>query len=58
MSAAYAGNGEREKALANLQKALELGYKDFAAIEANPAFDSVREEARFQGDGETIFEVR
>ena len=48
LSASYAGNGEKEKALANLQKALELGYRDFAAIEANPAFDSVRGEARFQ----------
>jgi tetratricopeptide (TPR) repeat protein len=48
LSASYAGNGEKEKALANLQKALELGYKDFAAIKANPAFDWVRGDARFQ----------
>jgi tetratricopeptide (TPR) repeat protein len=48
LSASYAGNGEKEKALAALQKSLELGYRDFAAINANPAFDSMRGEGRFQ----------
>jgi TolB-like protein/Tfp pilus assembly protein PilF len=48
LSVSYASNGEKEKALAALQKSLELGYRDFTALEANPAFDSVRGEARFQ----------
>ena len=48
LSASYAGNGEKEKGLAALQKAFEQGFRDFAAIGANPAFESVRGDARFQ----------
>jgi len=48
LSSFYAGNGDRDKAVAELQKALDLGYRDFAAINANPAFASVRDDPRFQ----------
>ena len=48
LSSFYAGAGDKEKGVATLQKSLELGYRDFAAIGANPAFDSVRKDARFQ----------
>jgi serine/threonine protein kinase/Tfp pilus assembly protein PilF len=48
ISAAYAALGEREKSLAELEQALADGYQDFAAIEANPHFDSLRADPRFQ----------
>jgi serine/threonine protein kinase/tetratricopeptide (TPR) repeat protein len=48
LSSFYAGNGDNLKALAALQKSLELGYRDFPAINANPAFSSLRNDSRFQ----------
>ncbi len=48
LSSFYAGNGEKEIALATLQKAFELGFRDFPAISANPAFASLRDDVRFQ----------
>ncbi len=48
LSSFYAGNGDKEKALATLQKFLDLGYRDFPAINANPAFSSLRNDSRFQ----------
>jgi serine/threonine protein kinase/tetratricopeptide (TPR) repeat protein len=48
LSAAYAAKGDKEKALAALQKTLNLGYRDFAAIEASPYFASLRSDPRFQ----------
>jgi len=48
LSSFYAGNGEREKALATLQKAFELGFRDFGAIDANPAFSGLRDDPQFQ----------
>jgi serine/threonine protein kinase/Tfp pilus assembly protein PilF len=47
-SSIYAGKGEREKSLAELQKALEEGYGDFAAIDASPHLAAVRSDPRFQ----------
>jgi len=44
----YAGRGEREKSLAELQKALESGYRDFAAIDASPHLAALRADPRFQ----------
>jgi eukaryotic-like serine/threonine-protein kinase len=44
----YAGSGDKEKALASLQKSFALGYADFPAINANPAFSSLRSDPRFQ----------
>ena len=48
LSAAYAANGDKEKALTTLQKTLDLGYRDFAAIDASPSFASLRSDPRFQ----------
>ncbi len=48
LSAAYAGRGDRENALANLQKALDMGFHDFAALDASPYFSSLRTDPRFQ----------
>ena len=47
-SSIYAGLGNREKALDELQKALESGYRDFAAIDASPHLAALRSDPRFQ----------
>jgi serine/threonine protein kinase/Flp pilus assembly protein TadD len=47
-SSIYAGKGEREKSLAELQKALESGYRDFAAIDASPHLAALRTDPRFR----------
>jgi len=44
----YAARGEKDKALALLQVALEKGFNDFAAIDNNPHFNSLRSDPRFQ----------
>jgi tetratricopeptide (TPR) repeat protein len=48
LSSFYAGKGDKEKALATLQKSLNLGYRDLPGIKENPAFDSLRNDARFK----------
>ncbi|MGB7731903.1 MAG: protein kinase [Candidatus Acidiferrum sp.] len=48
LSSFYAGNGEKEKALATLQKAVDMGFRDQAAIQANPAFASLRGDPRYE----------
>jgi serine/threonine protein kinase/cytochrome c-type biogenesis protein CcmH/NrfG len=48
LSSFYAGNGDKEKALAALQKSFDLSFRDFAAINVNPAFSSLRDDPRFQ----------
>ena len=48
LSAACAAKGDKEKALAALQKTFSLGYRDFAAIEKSPYFASLRSDPRFQ----------
>jgi eukaryotic-like serine/threonine-protein kinase len=47
LSSYYAGTGEKEKALSTLQKSVQFGFRDFAALEANPAFNSLRTDPRF-----------
>ena len=47
LSSFYAGSGDKEKALAALQKSFDLGFRDFSAIDANPAFSSIRDDPRF-----------
>jgi serine/threonine protein kinase/cytochrome c-type biogenesis protein CcmH/NrfG len=47
LSSYYAGNGEKEKALSTLQKSFQYGFRDFAALDANPAFNSLRNDPRF-----------
>jgi len=48
LSSYYAGAGDKEKSLATLQLAFERGFRDFAAVNANPVFDSLRTDSRFQ----------
>jgi tetratricopeptide (TPR) repeat protein len=48
LSAGYAAKGDREKALTALQKTFDLGYRDFAAIQASPYFSSLHSDPRFQ----------
>jgi serine/threonine protein kinase/predicted Zn-dependent protease len=48
LSAAYAAHGDKEKALATLQKAFDAGFHDFAALDASPYFASLRGDPRFQ----------
>jgi tetratricopeptide (TPR) repeat protein len=47
LSSYYAGKGEKEKALATLRESFDLGFRDFAALNANPAFSSLRSDSRF-----------
>ena len=48
LSASYAGKGDKQKALAALQKSFDQGFRDFAAIDAAPYFSSLRTDPRFQ----------
>lgn len=47
-SSVYAARGEKEKALAELEKALAGGYRDFAALDSNPYLASLHSDPRFQ----------
>jgi TolB-like protein/Flp pilus assembly protein TadD len=48
LSAAYAGKGDKDKALASLQEALKLGYGDFTALDSSPYFASLRDDPRYK----------
>lgn len=48
LGAGYAAKGDKEKALATLQKSFEAGFRDFAAIDAAPYFSSLRTDSRFE----------
>jgi eukaryotic-like serine/threonine-protein kinase len=48
LSAAYAAKGDKEKALAALQRTFSLGYRDFVSIEKSQYFASMRSDPRFQ----------
>ena len=48
LSAAYAANGDKPKALACLQAAFNLGFGDFAALDASPYFASLRDDPRYR----------
>ncbi len=39
--------GDRQSALDDLEKAFELGYRDFKALEANELLDGVRQDSRY-----------
>jgi hypothetical protein len=47
-SSAYAAQGDKEKALATLQKALDAGFRDFGALDASPYFSSLRSDPHYQ----------
>jgi eukaryotic-like serine/threonine-protein kinase len=48
LSAAYAAKGDKEKALSELKRTLNLGYADFASIEGSPYFSKLSADPRFQ----------
>ncbi|MCX6619397.1 MAG: tetratricopeptide repeat protein, partial [Acidobacteria bacterium] len=45
---AYAGRGDKQKALAAIQEALAGGFTHFAALDASPHLASLRADPRFQ----------
>ena len=47
-AAAYAGKGDNAKALAALQQAFDLGYRDFPAVDSTPYFATLRPNPQFQ----------
>ena len=47
-SSIYAARGDKEKAIAQMQVALDKGFRDFAAIDASTALASLRSDPRFQ----------
>jgi hypothetical protein len=48
LSSIYAAADENQKALNALQQALEKGYGDFTAIDANPYYSNLHTDPRFQ----------
>ena len=48
LSSYYAGAGDKSKALATLQHAVDLGFRDATAINSNPAFASLHQDPTFQ----------
>jgi serine/threonine protein kinase/tetratricopeptide (TPR) repeat protein len=48
LSVFYAGNGDKEKSLQTLQQSFDLGFRDTAAINAEPAFAPLRDDPRFK----------
>jgi hypothetical protein len=48
LSAAYAGKGDKNKALESLQESLKLGYGDFVSLESSPYFASLRDDPRYK----------
>jgi TolB-like protein/Flp pilus assembly protein TadD len=48
ISSAYAGKGDKEKALVALQNSFKLGFGDFGALDASPYFKSLRDDPRYR----------
>lgn len=48
LAVAHAANSDRKRSLAALRKAFELGFRDAAALEREPAFDALRGEAEYE----------
>jgi serine/threonine protein kinase/Tfp pilus assembly protein PilF len=48
MACAYSAHGDKDNAMAAIQLALQLGFRDFAAIDASPALAALRSDPRFQ----------
>jgi len=48
LSAIYAAKGDKQEALAALQEAFTVDFRDFAALDASPYFAALRDDARFQ----------
>jgi hypothetical protein len=47
LAAADAARGDKETALAALQKVFDAGFHDFAALDTSPCFKSLRTDRRF-----------
>ncbi len=47
LATAYAGKGNRKKALASLKKAVEMKGTDLAEIESDPAFAGLRQDPEY-----------
>jgi TolB-like protein/Flp pilus assembly protein TadD len=48
LASAYSAHGDRDKALATMERALNLGFRDFAAIDASPHLAALRSDPNFQ----------
>jgi TolB-like protein len=48
LACAYSAHGNRDKALSAMKKAFDLGFRDFAAIDASPHLATLRADPRFQ----------
>ena len=48
LAVAYASNSDKKRALATLRKAFELGFKDAAALESEPALEALRGDAEYK----------
>jgi serine/threonine protein kinase len=47
-SAIYAAKGDKDNALASLQEAFNLGFRDFGALDGSPYFANLRSDSRYQ----------
>ncbi len=48
LAAGYSAHGDKQTALATLQKAFDAGFHDFAALDASPYFSSLRSDPQYQ----------
>jgi len=48
LARAYAGQKDKKKALSNLEKAVEAGFKDAERLKTTPEFESLQKEERYQ----------
>jgi eukaryotic-like serine/threonine-protein kinase len=48
LAAIYSARGDKDKALAAMQEAFQLGFRDFAAVDSSPYFANLRADSRFQ----------
>jgi len=48
LAAIYSAKGDKDKALAAMQEAFQLGFRDFAAVDSSPYFANLRSDPRFQ----------
>ena len=48
LASAYSAHGDRDKALATMKRAFDVGFRDFAAIDASPYLAALRADPRFQ----------
>ena len=54
LASAYAGKGDKKKALRALKSAVDHGFSDVAAIENNALFDSIRDDPQYRAIMQTL----